>query len=661
MDNITPASSEPKDAAALPATAAAPHTHVEHHQSPWYFVLCLTGVDYFSTLAYQPSIAFSAAGILAPLATMFLVLITLFGAVPIYRYVAGQSHEGQGSLKMLEHLLSGWLGKLMILSLLGFAATDFVITITLSAADATEHLLHNPLFHGLPFPFNSPVLITLCFLLALSGIFLIGFREVIGVAVAVVIFYLAINLILICFGVTYIFGHPELLSNWMKEINAGEWEVEHAVFQGKGLLTAILVSVLYFPKLALGLSGFETGVAIMPLVKGAPDDDPANPKGRISAARTMLLTAALIMSVMLIGSSLLTTLLIPHADLHHGGPATNRALAYLAHGDSPHQFLPFAGEIFGTIYDLSTIVILWFAGASAFSGLLNLIPRYLPRYGMAPTWINRMKPMVLVILGTCVLVTIIFQADVESQGGAYATGVMVLMVSACLAVTIDRWRHHRKNVLPLIGSMVITLLFIYTTITIIIEKPDGLIISIFFIVAIVFLSLLSRFMRAGELRTVRFQYADQQTQFLWETLKYLDIPVLVPHRPFGRSIDEKEKEIRARHHITDDIPIVFLEANVGDPSDFYQEPLMKITSEGGRFLIQLSRVSAIAPVIAEIAIFLSQESPPLEVHFGWSDENPLQMNLRFLLFGEGNVPWLVYELLQEAKIDPSIRPRVIIG
>ena len=182
--------------------------------------------------------------------------------------------------------------------------------------------------------------------------------------------------------------------------------------------------MLLFPRLALGLSGFETGVAVMPQIEG-------NVEQRIKNTRKLLLSAAIIMSVFLMGSSFITTFLISPEQFQTGGEANGRALAYLAH--------KYLGEGFGTAYDLSTILILCFAGASAMAGLLNLVPRYLPRYGMAPEWAKASRPLVLVFIAISFVVTLLFKADVDAQGGAYATGVLVLMTSAAVAVTVSVW------------------------------------------------------------------------------------------------------------------------------------------------------------------------------------------------------------------------------
>jgi hypothetical protein len=249
------------------------------HQAPWWQVLCLTGVDYFSTLGYQPGIAFLAAGLLSPGATLILVLLTLFGALPVYRHIADQSPNGDGSIALLERLLPRWRGKLLVLCLLGFAATDFVITITLSAADATAHIIENPF---VPEALHHPVFLTLLLLAGLSTVFLCGFREAIGLAIVIVAVYLALNVVVLAWGLHQIWSHPTLVADWRAAI----WGTHGSVG------AAVLAAAIVFPKLALGLSGFETGVAVMPLVRGGPRDVPAYPQGRIQNTRKLLTAAA---------------------------------------------------------------------------------------------------------------------------------------------------------------------------------------------------------------------------------------------------------------------------------------------------------------------------------------------------------------------------------
>jgi len=674
-----------------------PSAPSHHHKAFWLWVMCLTGVDYFSTLGYQPAIAFEATGRLAPLATIILVGVTLLGALPVYAYVAKDSPHGLGSIGMLERLLSGWTGKIFVLSLLGFAATDFVITKTLSAADAAEHVISNPWWArtvGEEHHYTQQMLLTMFLLVMLGAMFMRGFKEVIGLAVGIVSVYLLLNVIVIVSGVVYLFGHPQLVEHWFERVQVGDWHMHEAPpVSGQGWVAIWLVCLLLFPKLALGLSGFETGVAVMPLVRGkehppgsphtvADDHSPEELKGRVRGTRKLLVTAALIMSVLLLGSSMAVSTIIPADDLVavHGEkkkpPAKDRALAYIAHGEGKMQqqedgsfakvkapINPLFGDVFGTIYDISTVVILWFAGASAMAGLINLVPQYLPRYGMAPEWARAVRPLAILFTGINLFVTFIFDADVSKQGGAYATGVLVLMSSACVATVIGRWRSGTGLWLLRVPwyFLLITLVFLYTTVLNIYEKPDGIKIASCFIVAILVSSMVSRTMRSTELRFQGFQFVDEQSRFLWESMYTLEFPVLVPHRPGRRGLASKEESIRQEHRLGPEVPIVFVEVELGDPSEFILQPMIQVTQEGGRFILRITRCSSIAHVIAIVGLELSKFGKPPEIHFGWSDESPMVANLGFVLFGEGNVPWMVRELIRRAEANPERQPRVVVG
>ena len=620
----------------------APYEGEGHHQQhSWVKVMCLTGVDYFSTLGYQPGIAFMAAGALSPIATLILILLTLFGALPIYNRVAAESPHGQGSISMLESLLSRWKSKLFVLALLGFVATDFVITITLSAADASEHIIHNPFVESHLDFLDHPIPVTLCLIVILAAVFLKGFKEAIGIAVFLVAVYLFLNFIVIATGIYEIATHPTVLADWKEALFTQRTETGASA--PRTILMIIALSLIAFPRLALGLSGFETGVAVMPLVK--------NPK-RIENTRKLLMTAALIMSFFLICSSFITSVLIPAAEFQDGGKAQGRALAFLA-----HQYL---GDIFGTAYDISTILILWFAGASAMAGLLNIVPRYLPRYGMAPNWARATRPLVMVFAVICFAVTIIFKANVEAQGGAYATGVLVLMTSAAIAVTISA---QRKGQSTKWLFMIIALVFAYTTITNIIERPDGIKIASFFIFAIILASFISRALRSTELRVEKIVFDEPARRFVEEMAQEGEIRIVTNRRETG-DIEEyrfKEHEKRVDNHIPSSDPILFYEINLGDASEFKGKLNIHGVDIAG-YKVLRTQAPAVPNAIAALLLHLRDKTGKIpHVYFGWSEGNPAKYLFRYILFGEGDTAPVTREILRKAEPDPERRPSVHVG
>ncbi len=609
------------------------------HTTDWRKVMCLTGVDYFSTLAYQPSIAFLAAGALSPVATFVLILLTLFGALPMYSRVAAMSPHGQGSILILEDLFPKWKGKGVVLCLLGFAATDFVITITLSAADATAHLIENPLT---PAWLDHPIALTLVLLVVLGAVFLKGFREAITLAVCIVVAYLTLNVVVLAVSFHHIWLHPDMFANWRSAL----------VAQHGNPMMMIAVAALLFPKLALGLSGFETGVAVMPLVRGDATDTEDAPIGRIRNAKKLLRTAALIMSVLLLASSLVSVVLIPPQAFQPGQPADGRALAYLAH--------ELVGTGFGTVYDVSTIAILWFAGASAMAGLLNLVPRYLPRYGMAPEWARATRPLVVIFIAITVLVTLIFDASVDAQGGAYATGVLVLMSSAALAVAITAWRDRNRWM----AFFVITAVFAYTTVTNIFERPEGIKIASVFILTIILTSLVSRALRSTELRVRGIEPDELASQFIAAATDHGEAVRIIANRPGSGLLDEYEDKLREAsdsHHLPPEDPVLFLEVRPGDASQF-SEVLRVHGVHVGRHRVLRCQSPAIPNAIAALLLYLRDHTGQIpHVYFGWTEGNPITYLLKFLAFGEGDTAPVTREVLRQSEHDPLRRPRVHVG
>ncbi|HEV2763174.1 MAG TPA: hypothetical protein VGV38_09275, partial [Pyrinomonadaceae bacterium] len=304
--------------------------------------------------------------------------------------------------------------------------------------------------------------------------------------------------------------------------------------------------------------------------------------------------------------------------------------------------------------------ILWFAGSSAMAGLLNIVPRYLPRYGMAPNWAKATRPLVLVFTLICFVVTFIFRADVDAQAGAYATGVLALMGSAAVAVALSEWR---RGGWMRWAFLVISLVFLYTTAVNIVRQPEGIKIASLFIVGIVISSLVSRVYRTTELRVEKVELDPTAERFIAEAARRGEIRI-VANRCDSGTADEyrfKEQEKRSDNHIPSTDPVIFFEVTTGDASEF--SGVMKVQGEHvDGFRVLRTESPAVPNAIAAFLLYLRNRTDKIpHVYFGWSEGNPLSYLLRYVAFGEGDTAPVTHEVLRQAEPDPERRPNVHVG
>jgi hypothetical protein len=695
-DSNSDESTEPPSSSSdPPSSLPAPY------RTAWPWVLCVIGLDYLSTLAYQPSVAFAAAGRLAPLVTVLVAVVTLLAALPIYLYIAGRSPHGGGTTALLERVIPGWFGKLLLLVLLAFGAVDLVFTRTFSAATAAEHVTRSPLLvwqqtldaaaaggEGVrqQFPpwlrvmtdglWNRHTMVAL-FVLAIGTVaglvFFRGYtRGFVRLAVVTVVAYMLLTVFVVANGIAYLAGHPHLVERWWADVWAGNWKEGRdptPVAGWDGLVGACLPM---FPIVALGLSGFELTLMAMPLVRGRADDNPERPRVKIRNTRILLAVAALGMSAYLLASTLVTTVLIPPAAQLTDGQAKYRALAYIAHGgtladrESASALHPVFGLGFGILYDVSTVAILALAGLSFAMTIASWIPPYLARLGMEFHWSVKLGGLVWLFLGLKFALTAYFGTDVEAHRAAYLTGVLAVFTFAALAASVDVWQKRRRlgwhkpfRVPPLF--LLAILVFAGSLLWVVTERPVGAAIAAAFIGVVLIVSIVSRAWRSTEFRFDGFELADKATEFEWQRIKAADYPILVPLRLGQEAIREREIDVRTRHRIPGTIPVLFVMAELADPSDFHHRPKLRIARENGRVVIHISRCCSIPHALAAAALEVASQGGVPEIHFGWSAENPVTANLHFVLFGTGNVPWMVYTLIRRADVPEERKPRVVIA
>jgi hypothetical protein len=280
---------------------------------------------------------------------------------------------------------------------------------------------------------------------------------------------------------------------------------------------------------------------------------------------------------------------------------------------------------------------------------------------MAPGWARARRPLVLVFMVICFLVTLAFKADVDAQAGAYATGVLTVITTASIAVMLSA-RHKRKR-RSFIYFSIVALIFIYTTVVTIIADPEGLQIALLFIAAIVVVSLLSRSLRSTELRASSVTFDATALRFLEACDHNGDLRIIANH-PDERTSREylvKEREEREASNIPSGAPVLFLEVTVKDASEFASS-IRVIGQEVGHFKVLRVVGTSIPNAIAAVLLAIRDNTGCRpHVYFGWTEGNPLKYLARFIFFGEGVIAPLTHEILRKAEPNPKRRPAIHVG
>jgi hypothetical protein len=276
---------------------------------------------------------------------------------------------------------------------------------------------------------------------------------------------------------------------------------------------------------------------------------------------------------------------------------------------------------------------------------------------MAPEWARASRPLVLVFMAIAFAVTYLFHADVDAQGGAYATGVLVLITSAAIAVTISLWKRLLRW-----AFLLTVLIFVYTTLLNVVERPEGIKIASFFIVAMVVSSLVSRALRSTELRICGFQLDGRACELLEDDDdRVIRVVARRPNVESEADLDLVDSRLRFYHSLSPDECLCFFQVERGDASDF--EKNLLVTGERvGKHRILRAKSPVVANAFAALLIDLEKRTGKVpHAYFKWHEGNPIMNLFAFLVFGEGDAAPFTHEVLRRAIKDPAHRPVVHVS
>jgi hypothetical protein len=676
------------------------------HQYAWWVVLCLLGLDYFSSLAYLPSIALVQAeslGVpqahyLVPLAAIAVVVITLFAALPIYLYIVGRSPHGEGAIGLLERRWPGWRGKFFVLILVGFIGTDYIMTRSLSTADAAEHLTSNPIFREQSSWFrdhpevvrdqlpsflqgrffdslNERLVVSVLLAITSFGFYFWLVRSLdrgfLGFAVFIVVSFLAVNLAVLIPAWKYLLEHPDLLSQWQENLRPLLAEM-HTNTSGT-LAFLATIALVTFPPMAIGLSGFELALVSAPLVRGSETDTHDAPRGRIFNARLMMLTAAVLMSVLVLASVSAVGLLVPYkAIVDEQGVVHHRAIAHLAHGGlmvggylANEEIAPYFGTTFGTLYDVSTILILCLAGAAATVTLKDVVPGLMGKFGMQLAWTRRLGLITHSFNLLILVVTIVFRAKVDDLMWAYAASVLAVLLGAAFGSATDLRERARGWGLGWASWLVASpfslagLVFLLMLIMVAVQGPAGFIVAGLFVSLVLGIGVVVRWWRGSDATFETFEFADPESEERFRRAVGLPYQVLIPRPMSRRPAHEIEAQARQRAGLAPDVPVIVLEVELGDRGDLRGDSaLLTMVEENGRETIKVRGSRSMPHTIAAVALACREVGQPPDVHFGERHGSWLDGVMNFLLLGQADLPGAVREILERAEPNPARRPRV---